>query len=233
MTYKPFSRPEVHAHRGTPLSLPENALPGFRAAIEAGADYIELDLQCSKDRKLVISHDPHLPSGELIFNLESRDCNCPLFEEVVTLNAGLNIEVKSYPNHPEYGPGSTELARLVADALPAGRVLIQSFDFGVLRAMRPGIPLSALWEGEPRDYLDIAREAGAQSVSIHYPLLEAEQVGLAHAAGVRVLVWTVNGAEAWGRAIAAGVDGIITDDAAGLIDFLRIGLFRGERADER
>jgi len=54
------ARIEVHGHRGARAVLPENTLPGFEYAIEAGADYLELDLQVTKDGVLVVSHDPVL-----------------------------------------------------------------------------------------------------------------------------------------------------------------------------
>ena len=42
-----------------------------------------------------------------------------------------------------------------------------------------------------------------------------------HAAGMEVLPWTANTPEEWSRLMAAGVDGIISDDPAGLIAFLK------------
>src|SRR4051812_15830061 len=51
---------EVHGHRGARAKFPENTLPAFRYAIEAGVDYLELDLAVTKDGKLVVSHDPHV-----------------------------------------------------------------------------------------------------------------------------------------------------------------------------
>lgn len=222
-----MNRPEVHGHRGSPLLYPENTLPGFEHAIASGADFVELDLQATRDGVLIVSHDPHLPTGELIYSLtgaEALDRGCTPFSAVLNLPAGLNIEIKSYPRHPENGPEPHEFARLVLAAGLPERVLIQSFDFRVLRAVREigaHMALSALWEGEERDYRDIASEAGSQSVSIHFPLIDATKVGDAHHAGIRVLTWTANGPATWETMVAAGVDGIITDDPAGLIAFLR------------
>lgn len=51
---------EVQGHRGNRGALPENSLPGFAAAIQAGADMLEMDLQMTKDGVLVIHHDYHL-----------------------------------------------------------------------------------------------------------------------------------------------------------------------------
>ena len=67
---------------------PENTLPAFEYAIDAGADVLELDLAVTKDNILVVSHDPHMnpnyctgPAGaktvirEMTFaELEQWDC---------------------------------------------------------------------------------------------------------------------------------------------------------------
>jgi glycerophosphoryl diester phosphodiesterase len=45
------------AHRGAPHFAPENTLSSFRKAIELQADYLELDIQQTKDHQLVIMHD--------------------------------------------------------------------------------------------------------------------------------------------------------------------------------
>ncbi|MBL7715602.1 MAG: glycerophosphodiester phosphodiesterase [Bdellovibrionales bacterium] len=49
---------EVHGHRGARAVLPENSMPAFEYALKAGVDVIELDLGVTKDRHLVILHDP-------------------------------------------------------------------------------------------------------------------------------------------------------------------------------
>src|SRR5271170_4708859 len=47
----------VISHRGEHLAHPENTLPAFQAAIEAGADFFELDVRTTSDGKLVLMHD--------------------------------------------------------------------------------------------------------------------------------------------------------------------------------
>jgi glycerophosphoryl diester phosphodiesterase len=53
----------VHGHRGARAVLPENTLPAFEYAIEAGVDVLELDLAVTRDNVLVASHDPILPAA--------------------------------------------------------------------------------------------------------------------------------------------------------------------------
>lgn len=50
----------VHGHRGARAARPENTIPAFEYAIEAGADVLELDLAVTRDNVLVVSHDPVL-----------------------------------------------------------------------------------------------------------------------------------------------------------------------------
>lgn len=50
-------RIRVIAHRGEHLHHPENTLPAYQAAIEAGADYFELDVRTTSDGRFVLMHD--------------------------------------------------------------------------------------------------------------------------------------------------------------------------------
>lgn len=92
-------------------------------------------------------------------------------------------------------------------------VEIQSFDWRTLplvRAAEPGIPLVALWEEGP-DPISGAVAVGADIVSPDYSVVDRAFTERAHAAGLRVIPWTVNDADAMRQQIAAGVDGLITD----------------------
>ncbi|NNF95338.1 MAG: glycerophosphodiester phosphodiesterase [Halobacteria archaeon] len=48
------------AHRGYPARLPENTLPSIEAALQAGARYVEVDVQLSKDAEPMLFHDREL-----------------------------------------------------------------------------------------------------------------------------------------------------------------------------
>ncbi|CAJ1510013.1 glycerophosphodiester phosphodiesterase [[Mycobacterium] holstebronense] len=92
-------------------------------------------------------------------------------------------------------------------------VEIQSFDWRTLplvRAAEPAIPLVALWEQGP-DPISGAVSVGADIVSPDYAVVDRAFTERAHAAGLRVIPWTVNDADAMRQQIAAGVDGLITD----------------------
>lgn len=53
---------EVQGHRGDRGNFPENSIPAFISAVKKGVDVIELDVVISKDRKVVVSHEPFMHS---------------------------------------------------------------------------------------------------------------------------------------------------------------------------
>jgi glycerophosphoryl diester phosphodiesterase len=140
-----------------------------------------------------------------------------------------NIETKSFPDHPEYTPTPDEFVKLVLAKIREyhleKRIILQSFDFRTLVAMRklaPEMRLSALVEADPRDFTAIAKDAAnAEIVSPEFHLVTPEKVAAAHAAGIQVVPWTANATADWDKLIAAKVDAIITDDPAELIAYLK------------
>jgi glycerophosphoryl diester phosphodiesterase len=257
------SRIQVHGHRGARSVMPENTAPAFEYAIEAGADYLELDLAVTKDNILVVSHDPVLPTSictgppgatrvireMTLEELRRWDCGSmrhpefprqqtapgtrvPTLDEVLALASrgkfGFNIETKIRPDQPQYTPTPEEFARMLVDSIRRYRLeeraIIQSFDFRTLQAaskIAPDIARAALYSGPSVDLVELTRRAEATILSPHYRLVTSEVVEKAHAAGFQVVPWTANEPAQWERLAAAGVDGIITDDPAGLIDWLK------------
>jgi glycerophosphoryl diester phosphodiesterase len=139
-----------------------------------------------------------------------------------------NIETKSYPDRPELTPPPEEFSRMVLALIRKhrleSRVVLQSFDFRTLAAMKqlaPEIKLSGLYSGASKDLAAIGLQAGARIVSPVAALVTPEGVAAAHAAHMEVLPWTVNTPEEWDRLAKAGVDGIISDDPAALIAWLK------------
>jgi glycerophosphoryl diester phosphodiesterase len=255
-------RISVHGHRGARAIYPENTIPAFLYAIEAGADALEMDLAVTKDNLLVVSHDPLINPeicrgpypGTSIYTLtlaelRAHDCGVlknpqfpkqqtvpgtyiPTLKEVLDLaNRGsfqFDIEIKSFPDRPELTPAPEVFAGLLLEEIRRRhleqRVVVLSFDFRVLQGMQrlaPEMRLAALWEGDARPFDLIARDAEADIVSPEFKLVTAEQVSVAHAHSLDVVPWTANTTEDWQPLIDAGVDGIITDDPAALIGYLK------------
>ncbi len=72
----------IEGHRGARGHLPENTVPSFIKAIELGSDTLELDLVISKDKKVVVSHEPWFshfisdaPNGEAITKENEKQHN--------------------------------------------------------------------------------------------------------------------------------------------------------------
>lgn len=57
------ARPDVIAHRGGALTWPENTLYAFGRAVDAGVEYLELDLQMTADNQLLVTHDAEINPG--------------------------------------------------------------------------------------------------------------------------------------------------------------------------
>lgn len=54
---KPYTKPTLIAHRGASFDAPEHTLEAYTLALTHGADYVEPDLQVTKDGILVCLHD--------------------------------------------------------------------------------------------------------------------------------------------------------------------------------
>jgi len=156
----------------------------------------------------------------------------PTLDEVLDLSKSsaikFNIEIKSDPKWNNYTLPPDELSKRVVDAVRKHqlekRVLIQSFDFRVVKAVRaiaPDLDVAALYGPGERSFVDIAQETGAKIITPLQSLVTAEKLRAAHEAGIQVIPWTVDKKEDWDRLIDLGVDGIISNDPGALIAHLR------------
>src|SRR5262249_52971730 len=124
-------------------------------------------------------------------------------------------------------PGMLEqrVVEIVREWGMVGRTRIRSFDHRAVRAIRrlePKLQTAVLIaETAPVDPGKLARQAKADVYCPDYRFLDAAQVRQCHAAGVRVLPWTVNDEADWLRLIDMGVDGITTDYPNRLAALLR------------
>lgn len=145
------------------------------------------------------------------------------------------LELKRIPYHPEVigddfaGAAAGVLEQRVveavrtADVLP--RVSVIGFDHRSLRAIRQLEPrlttAVCIYNTAPVDPAELVRQADAQGYGPDYHFLDEMQVRQLHAAGFRVVPWTVNEPRDWERLLAWGVDGIATDFPDGLAALLR------------
>ena len=211
-------------HRGAKRELPENTLAAFRRAFERGADAVELDVHATRDRVVVIHHDPELGAdfgplgGRAIAGLDWIDLEgmgMPSDLAVPTLAQLLAIVPTSATAYVEIK--GERIEGLVADVIRASptRCAVHSFDHEAVRRMReiaPEIPRGILFDRPPADVVASMVETGARDVWPEWRLIDRALVDRVHEAGGRVIAWTVNRADAAADLAAIGVDGLCTDD---------------------
>ncbi|MGA5818695.1 glycerophosphodiester phosphodiesterase [Kitasatospora sp. NPDC094028] len=218
--------PVVVGHRGSPRSAPENTMASFEAALDQGADWLETDVQTTRDGVPVLMHDPTVDrttngkgavgdltaaqvaalrvtigpgSPEPVPTLEQ------LLKRLSTSNATLLMEIK-WQRTPE---DVTRIARIAAAS--GAQVILYSFSVDHLRrahAAAPGLPL-VLIQGSA-----IAENPGdlpLRGVALETSLAGAARIAAERRAGREVYVWTVDDEESWQTMAARGADGVITD----------------------
>lgn len=134
--------------------------------------------------------------------------------------ADYNIEIKTSPDgdnrfHPAPGDFSDLVYDLLDDYLPMERVVIQSFDFRVLKYWHekyPDVRLAALVENR-RSVKSNLRSLGFEPsvYSPYFKLLSGQDVQYLHRRKVRVIPWTVNEIDDMKRLQRMDIDGLITD----------------------
>ena len=227
---------EIWAHRGASAYAPENTIPAFSLALEQGAQGLEIDVQRTADGVLVVIHDETInrtSSGfgrvtDLTFEelrrcdfsngfIGHRNVQIPLLSDVLDLvaptKASINIELKnSVVLYPDL---ELEVAAMVTEAEMTERVVFSSFNHPSLANLRGILPPSQIGvlysDGlyNPWQYAHWIG-AGALHPSWH-AMLQPDYVRLAHEAGMRVNVWTVDGEEDVAHALEVGVDALITN----------------------
>ena len=226
-------RVEVTAHRGASAVAPENSMGAFRAAIDAGTDWIELDVQRLRDGRIVVLHDrdflrvggdarevgaltaadlPGIGFG-VRYGEAFSDEHPPLLEEVIALVRGrakLNVELKY--NVPDPGLAPAVVALLGHEKF-LDQAVITSLDYGALRQVRSVEPRAVTGHIITAAVGNVVRSE-ADFLSLNAAQATARLVRSAHRAGKRVHVWTVNTRDGMLELAARGVDNIITDDPA-------------------
>ncbi len=214
--------PERIAHRGAPREFDENTLEGFLRAVERGADAVELDVHRTRDGAVVIHHDPMLPGPDgrpgAIAELSLADlshCVLPRGGRVPTLSAVMDALGDRATVYVELkGEGVGEAAVEVARK-HGSRYAFHSFDHPAVLSLHtrwPDLHYGVLFDaGTPHPETLVARFP-VRDLWPHRSLVDQRLVDAAHAAGKRILVWTVNDPDEVRRLTALGVDGLCSDD---------------------
>lgn len=221
--------PLVIAHRGASGYRPENTMPAFALAVEQRADMVETDLHRTRDGSIVVTHDEELAGlggvGEIADAslAEVRALDAGGGERVPTLDELLdgfgariafNLELKRGTRGPYEGLEAGALAAVEARGLLPGTLFSSFYDpvLARLRELAPAARLGLLISVRfPRDIVARARALAAEAIHPEAPLVDRRLVEEAHAAGLRVLVFTVDAEDEMRRLLALGVDGLFTN----------------------
>lgn len=235
--------PAIVAHRGASGDAPENTLAAIRHAAKAGATWIEIDVNVSRDGVPVLHHDDDLRrctngTGLVIEHnlteLQKLDSGSWFHrdfagEPVATLqqclelceelSLGINLEIK--PCSGWEVPTTTSIAEVLKRNEYTFPLLISSFSYVALEEaakLLAHIPRSALFLVAPPDWQSLTAHIDASNIHLHAnSLLTAEAVESFHQHGLGVYCYTVNSTEQADDIFSRGVDGIFTNYPATLL----------------
>lgn len=227
----------VIGHRGSGANaesdLPENTIASVLRAVAEGACMVEIDVQLSADGVVYVMHDDtvdrttdgigcvrRLSAAELDSLRADGEPVPTLAALLEATSMALNVELKSNEDARCPATDRVALAAAVVAVLDARELIVSSFDLELLLRVRAisGVPLAFL--SSKREGFDVAIEQGFAAVHPRFDRVTAEDVERAHLAGLRVNPWTVNDVATMRRLIAMGVDGIVTDHPARLVEVL-------------
>ncbi len=224
---------EVTAHRGASVQYPENTMRAFVGAKELGADWIELDVQQTKDHQLIVLHDTNfkrttgvnqntwelsydevkeLDAGRL-FGEEFTGEKIPLLEEVIVFakknHVKLNIELKPTGHEKDFEKSVVSLIRKYDFS---SNCVITSQVYEVLENVKKADSQIQTVYVTSFAYGNITELEAADSFSVEASSVTKTLVNRVHNSGKEVYAWTVNTQESIQKMIDCHVDNIITDD---------------------
>ncbi|MFH0933829.1 MAG: glycerophosphodiester phosphodiesterase [Pseudomonadota bacterium] len=235
-----MSRTLVYAHRGANREAGENTRTAFDRALAYPIDGIETDVQLSRDDVAVLWHDRdlkklHLPGKHIDdfdhaqlqqmdfaahFEGASREGVMSLQEFLVAYRQRcrllLEIKLRDWESVERKQLKVRQTLALAGD-VKDGRVLASSFNLDGLvfaHSVAPEFPL--VFNLEPEHQTDFAQRALADNpflhgLCVHVDTLDEGMVGTVREQGKSIAVYTCNSDEEIGRALALGVDILISD----------------------
>ncbi len=221
---------KVFAHRGFSGKYPENTRLAFDQAHELGVDGFELDIQLSRDQKIVVFHDQTLErttngKGRLakhtLLELKQYDAgqgeHIPALAELLKsyyLGPQLIIELK-YFTARDYQPLVEALVKLLKRYKLKYPPVICSFNWPALAYLRSksrSINIAVLHDHKPfPQVLKIAKLLKACAISTPINEVSSRKAALTKAAGLNMYVWTVNSKKQAAFCRQLGVFGVISN----------------------
>ncbi len=222
----------VISHRGEHLRHTENTLPAFQAAIDAGADYFEVDVRTTSDGRHVLMHDASVDrttkaSGkiaEMTFDqvraLRAGTEPVPTFEEALSMargRCGIYVDSKAIS------------AKALIEALESQKMLDKVVVYGgvnllkEVQALRPQVRIMP--ESVNLTVVQqIVTELKPQVIAFGARDFQDDIIRVARDSGAGVFVDRLGSDDtekSWQDAIDRGATGIQTDHPAELVQYLR------------
>ena len=222
----------ITAHRGASAVAPENTRAAFQAAIDAGADAIELDVRLTADGAVVVFHDSDFRrvAGDARRVVETplaamRDIDIggwrgPAFagERSATLAEVLALVDRRARLVVELKPDAHNAVALLAASLreiersgASDAVTIASLSPDLVRAARAAAPQAHLALFANAALPGTARRTDFDLLGLNHLRVDAAAVAQARRHGYRLQAWTVNDPVRMARYMDLGVDDISTD----------------------
>lgn len=217
----------IYAHRGYSAKYPENTLSAFKAALPH-VDGIELDVQLTRDGRLVVIHDETVDrttnGSGFVKDMTLRQLRLlridggeriPTLEEVLALmephEITLNIELKT--DRFDYD-GIEYLAWLaVSEFRLEHRVVFSSFNPDTLVRLRDVAREARIamltGDGHPK-LVDFVERVGAEAVHAQPEFMETNDAGLIREQNRLIRLYTINDPSEISD--MTGVDAIMTDE---------------------
>lgn len=238
------------SHRGESYDAPQNTIPAFELSKERATDGMECDVRFTKDRRMVVCHDPttcatcdacakisqvtyeQLCRISVVFRKGGfKGVHIPLFEDTLpALGEGREYYIEIKEN--DAGLLEETAKALKKAGIPVSRAVIISFIPDMVRAAKeiiPGIRTLLLTNCSRENgafsaetLLADLRAVNADGVDLQADpnFMTPEFVHQIKDAGFFFAVWTVDDPELAKKCIAAGVDSITSNRAAWLRDQL-------------
>ncbi len=211
----PQPRPLIIGHRGFPARFPDNSLAGIQAALDTGADGVEVDVRPSAEGVWVCHHD-RSRGGRPVSSwslADLRSAKVPTLAAVVDLiprAAWLYVEVKPLP-FASLTWLAEPLLRLLEPRSATTRILSSSrIILGLFQGLAPRLSRSWVVDELPADSLP------GVELSPHHILVERL---LGH--GVPLHPWTVNRRARMVELAGMGVASITTNHPDRAVEALR------------
>jgi glycerophosphoryl diester phosphodiesterase len=230
----------IIGHRGASAYAPEHTIKSYEIALELGVDYIELDLQMTKDGYLIAMHDSTVDrttdgtgkvSNLTLSEIKQLDVGSWFNEEypkyakkeyeglqVPTLDEILKYfgnKVNYYIEIKQPDENLKVIDKLLEAISQYGlieNVIIQSFSINSLKEINVKQPkLTLIYLGNPENINFKEAAKYADGVGLSYLDLNKQHIEKAHELGLVVHCWTVDDKKEIKKLLEWNVDGIFTN----------------------